>query len=87
MIPPIVESSIFLRFVHITLWLLWKNSAKPAFYADFYRPRVAEPRKIEVFWRQRFQTAHLGYSPIAVNVGLKVRVRFLQGKAAQHSLS
>jgi len=43
--PPLSESLIFLRFPHITLILLWKNSAGPTFYAVFCQFRGGKALK------------------------------------------
>jgi hypothetical protein len=73
--------------VHITLWLLWKNSTKPAFYADFYPVRIAKPRKIEVFRACGSQTVHLSDSSSSRECGVNgVRPVFFKNSSATLSV-
>jgi hypothetical protein len=61
--PPLIESLIFLRFPHITPWLLWKNSARPAFYAVFYQFRGGKALKTGISCSLDAGIARSGVSP------------------------
>jgi hypothetical protein len=61
--PPLIESLIFLRFPHITPWLLWKNSARPAFYAVFYHFRVEKALETGISCSLDAGIAYSGVSP------------------------